>query len=78
MLVCLHELLNRTVVFVLPRTVVCVEVNVFLPKAVLSEEVVNSTHDSIGTLSTCLICEKVNLSWNIHTINPKYSAFPWS
>ena len=65
-------------VFVLTRAVVTVQVNVFLPKPILGEEVVEVGNDSIGTLAAAvsLIYEVVYLLRNTFTADTKQSTLP--
>ena len=74
------EVLQHTIVFVLPATVVCMEEHLHLAQAMSVEEVVKLANDCIGPLaaSFCLIAEEVNLPCQCLTVYPKHSTLPGS
>ena len=66
------------VVLVLTPTVVRMQVNIFLTKTVNLEEVVEHTHNSIGSFShiNCLINEVVDLAGEGFTAHSKDGTLP--
>ena len=68
-----HEIPQDKLVFILSWAIITVEVDSGLPKPIVLEEVVEEGHDRIWSLTdeVGLVNQKVHLSRNTLTVNPK-------
>ena len=74
----LNKIMHPVIILILSAAVVCVQVHFTLSKTVILEEIVESTHYSVGSFPTVtsFIRQEVDLSWESLTIDTKDSTLP--
>ena len=73
-----YQVLHHAVIFVLTGAIVCVQVHIPLPKAIMRKEIVELTDHSVGALATvsCLVCQEIDLARQSFTGYTKHCALP--
>ena len=73
------KVLHHAIVLVLPRAVVCVEVDVHLTEAMVLQKVVYAAHHCIGSFSvvTSLVCQEVDMPGESLAVDTKDCTLPW-
>ena len=74
-----HEVLHHGVVFILATTVVSMQTDGTLAKAVMAEKEVQHADNCVRPLAcvTGLVNDEVHLPWDCFTADPKDGRLPW-